>query len=89
MYNWMECGSFDYEYVTGVIPLGSLYPNDEQFTQRGALVEVLKKINLTQRNRARLLRSESYYLSCSELILLSLYKLIKVIFLGLTMAFHV
>ena len=39
-YDWMECGTVDYAYLTGEIPLGSLDPKDDQFAQRGALVEV-------------------------------------------------
>ena len=28
VYDWMECGTVDYEYLTGVILLGSLDPRD-------------------------------------------------------------
>ncbi|KAL5571059.1 hypothetical protein UlMin_020656 [Ulmus minor] len=43
VYDWMECGTVDYGYLTGVIPLGSLDPRDDQFSQRRALVEDLEE----------------------------------------------
>ncbi|KAL5560578.1 hypothetical protein UlMin_036789 [Ulmus minor] len=42
--DWMECGTVDYGYLTGAIPLGSLDPRDDQFSQRGAPVEDLEEI---------------------------------------------
>ena len=44
IYDWMECGTVDYGYLTGAIPLGSLDPRDEQFMQRGAPVKDLEGI---------------------------------------------
>lgn len=45
--NWMECTAVDYNYLIGVIPLGSLDPRDEQFSQRGVPVEDLEKIEFS------------------------------------------
>ncbi|KAL5542109.1 hypothetical protein UlMin_009819 [Ulmus minor] len=42
--DWMVCGTVDYGYLTGAIPLGSLDPRDDQFSQRGAPVEDLEEI---------------------------------------------
>ena len=43
IYDWMECGAVDYGYLMGAIPLGSLDPRDDQFSQRGPLVIDLEK----------------------------------------------
>ena len=40
----MECGTVDYEYLTGAIPLGRLDPRDDQFSQRGASVKDLEEV---------------------------------------------
>ena len=44
MYDWMECGLVDYGYLTRVVPLGSLNPRDEQFSQIGSPVEELEEV---------------------------------------------
>ena len=44
MYDMMECGSFDYGYLNGVIPMGNLDPRDGQFEQRGFLIEELEQV---------------------------------------------
>ncbi|KAL5580895.1 hypothetical protein UlMin_013337 [Ulmus minor] len=44
VYDWMECGTVDYGYLTKVIPLGSLDPRDDQFSQRGAPVKDLEEV---------------------------------------------
>ena len=40
----MECGAVDYGYLMGAIPLGSLDPKYDQFSQRRASVKDLEEI---------------------------------------------
>ena len=50
VYDWMECGAVDYGYLTRAIPLGSLNPRDNQFSQRRVPVEDLEEVEFDPEN---------------------------------------